>query len=191
MTTDTLAQKNRKAKKMMLWFGMISITMTFAGLTSAYVVSSTRADWLLDFEMPEAFTYSTLLIFISSITFHLGKRALMQDQMQQVKRWVLVTLALALLFVFTQFQGFGQIIAEGYYFTGAQSTITTSFWYVLVLLHLAHLAAGIIVLGVVYYNLMQNTYSPTKTLGFELAVTFWHFLDFLWLYLFFFVLLYR
>jgi cytochrome c oxidase subunit 3 len=111
--------------------------------------------------------------------------------MQQVKRWVLVTLALALLFVFTQFQGFGQIIAEGYYFTGAQSTITTSFWYVLVLLHLAHLAAGIIVLGVVYYNLMQNTYNPTKTLGFELAVTFWHFLDFLWLYLFFFVLLYR
>jgi cytochrome c oxidase subunit 3 len=174
MTTDTLAQKNRKAKKMMLWFGMISITMTFAGLTSAYVVSSTRADWLRDFEMPEAFTYSTLLIFISSITFHLGKRALMQDQMQQVKRWVLVTLALALLFVFTQFQGFGQIIAEGYYFTGAQSTITTSFWYVLV-----------------YYNLMQNTYSPTKILGFELAVTFWHFLDFLWLYLFFFVLLYR
>ena len=191
MTTDTLAQKNRKAKKMMLWFGMISITMTFAGLTSAYVVSSTRADWLRNFEMPEAFTYSTLLIFISSITFHLGKRALMQDQMQQVKPWVLVTLALALLFVFTQFQGFGQIIAEGYYFTGAQSTITTSFWYVLVLLHLAHLAAGIIVLGVVYYNLMQNTYNPTKTLGFELAVTFWHFLDFLWLYLFFFVLLYR
>ena len=107
------------------------------------------------------------------------------------ERAELVTLALALLFVFTQFQGFGQIIADGYYFTGAQSTITTSFWYVLVLLHLAHLAAGIIVLGVVYYNLMQNTYSPTKTLGFELAVTFWHFLDFLWLYLFFFVLLYR
>ena len=31
---------------MMLWVGMISISMTFAGLTSAYVVSSSRADWL-------------------------------------------------------------------------------------------------------------------------------------------------
>ena len=39
----TAVEKNARAKKMMLWFGMISMTMTFAGLTSAYVVSSSRA----------------------------------------------------------------------------------------------------------------------------------------------------
>ena len=191
MTSDTFEQKNNRAKKMMLWFAMISITMTFAGLTSAYVVSSTRADWLTDFQMPEAFTYSTLLIFVSSIFFHLGKKALQRDQIPQAKLWVLGTFMLAVLFIVTQFQGFSQIIAQGYYFTGAQSSITTSFWYVLVLLHLAHLAAGIIVLAVLYYNLIKNKYSAQKSLGFELAVIFWHFLDFLWLSLFFFVLLYR
>ena len=40
---------------MMLWFGMISITMTFAGLTSAFIVSSSRPDWLDSF--------STILVF--------------------------------------------------------------------------------------------------------------------------------
>ena len=34
--------RNSRTKKMMLWFGMISMSMTFAGLTSAYVVSSSR-----------------------------------------------------------------------------------------------------------------------------------------------------
>ena len=61
-------EKNSRTKKMMLWFGMISMAMTFAGLTSAYVVSSSRADWLEGFALPEVFTYSTLTIIISSIT---------------------------------------------------------------------------------------------------------------------------
>ena len=50
---------------MMLWFGMISMAMTFAGLTSAYVVSSSRADWLESFALPAVFTYSTLTIVLS------------------------------------------------------------------------------------------------------------------------------
>ena len=54
---------------MILWFGMISMAMTFAGLTSAYVVSSTRADWLTSFTIPQAFYYSTLLILMSSASF--------------------------------------------------------------------------------------------------------------------------
>ena len=57
---------NIKAKKMMLLIGMISMTMTFAGLTSAYVVSATRSDWLSTFEVPFYFTISTILILISS-----------------------------------------------------------------------------------------------------------------------------
>ncbi len=33
----------------MLWFGIISLTMSFAGLTSAYVVSKESPDWISDF----------------------------------------------------------------------------------------------------------------------------------------------
>ena len=36
---SSIESKVAKARKMMLWFGMISITMTFAGLTSAFIIS--------------------------------------------------------------------------------------------------------------------------------------------------------
>jgi cytochrome c oxidase subunit 3 len=36
------------------------MTMMFAGLTSAFVVSKSRADWLKDFQLPTAF--STVLL---------------------------------------------------------------------------------------------------------------------------------
>jgi len=74
----------------------------------------------------------------------------------------------------------------GYYFTGAQSNVTTSFLYVLVLVHLAHLVAGLVVLLVVIINHRRGKYAE-KPLGFSLAHTFWHFLGFLWVYLFLFL----
>ena len=64
---------------MMLWFGMISMSMTFAGLTSAYVVSSSRADWIQQIDLPFAFTLSTILIVLSSGTFY-GALKMIQSQ---------------------------------------------------------------------------------------------------------------
>jgi len=188
---DELEIKEQKAKKMMLWVGMISMSMTFAGLTSAYVVSSSRVDWLTQFEMPYAFAISTVFILFSSITFFFAKKYLMGQNIKQTKLFVIITFVLALLFVYFQFKGFGDIISQGYYFTGAESSITTSFLYVLILLHLAHLFAGLIVLMYIYFQLSRNQYQGTNTLGFELAYLFWHFLDILWIYLYLFVLLYR
>ena len=70
---DTIDSKTSKAKKMMLWFGMISITMTFAGLTSAFIISSSRPDWLDAFVLPSWFTVSTISIILSSVFFQLAK----------------------------------------------------------------------------------------------------------------------
>tara|TARA_B100001109_G_C18800113_1_gene444463 strand:+ start:232 stop:816 length:585 start_codon:yes stop_codon:yes gene_type:complete len=188
---DELEIKQVRAKKMMLWVGMISISMTFAGLTSAYVVSSSRADWLDKFQIPSAFTISTFLILLSSVTFYLAKKFLIKKKIRKTELFTLFTFGLGLLFVYFQFKGFGDIINQGYYFTGAESSITTSFLYVLVLLHLAHLFSGLIVLLVVFYQLQKGRYSGLKTLGFELAHLFWHFLGVLWIYLYLFVMLYK
>ena len=191
LAMEEQAVKQYKAKKMMLWVGMISMAMTFAGLTSAYVVSSSRADWLSQFKIPGSFTISTLFILLSSFSFYLAKKSLLSKNIKATKILILTTFMLALLFVYFQFRGFADIIAQGYYFTGAESSITTSFLYVLVLLHLAHLFAGITALLVVYFRLVRGSYSGSNTLGFELAHLFWHFLDILWIYLYLFVLLYR
>ena len=189
-TNDSLIIKNNRAKKMMLWFGMISMSMTFAGLTSAYVVSSSRSDWIEQIDLPFAFTISTFLLLLSSATFYLALKNIKNSLIKRAQSLLFTTLILALTFIYFQFQGFGEIIKQGYYFTGAESSITTSYLYVLVLLHLAHLSAGIIVVLYVIYNTFKKKYLEGNTLVFELAVTFWHFLDILWLYLFLFVSFY-
>jgi len=79
---NTIESKTAKAKKMMLWFGMISITMTFAGLTSAFIISSSRPDWLDSFVLPSWFTISTISIILSSVFFQLAKIKL--DQLEEI-----------------------------------------------------------------------------------------------------------
>ena len=180
--------RNSKSKKMMLWAGMISMTMTFAGLTSAYVVSSQRPDWMIEFDFPSLFYWSTLVIILSSLTFWISKKMLIKGELQKVNLMLLSTLILAVIFIVLQLNGFKQIINQGYYFTGPESSISTSFIYILVVLHLAHLLSGIIVLVVVLVNSLKGKYYNNKTLGFELAEMFWHFLGFLWLFLFSFLI---
>ena len=185
--SDKILDPNRvRAKKMMLLFALLSITMTFAGLTSAYIVSKGRPDWLVDFKLPTLFFYSTLLLIISSVTIQIAKYNLNQNKSKKnVLIWLLATLLLGIVFCVLQFFSFKNLIEMGYFFAGAQSTITTSFIYVLTFLHAVHLFAGIIVLTVLIYNTSKNKYQVNK-LGFNLGVTFWHFLDILWLYLFLF-----
>ena len=186
----SLTTPQAKAKKMMLWFAMISMTMMFAGLTSAYVVSKSRPDWLTDFVLPTAFYVSTLVIIVSSVTFWMAFVKLKENNTSAVTLYILITLLLSVAFSVTQWLGFSSIVAEGYYFTGAESTVTTSFLYILVMTHFAHLVGGIIVLLVVLVNHLKGRYSD-KPLGFVLAHTFWHFLGFLWLYLFVFLFFLR
>src|SRR5690606_11534807 len=180
-----------KAYKTMLIFAMGSIVMIFAGLTSAYVISKSRPDWLKDFVLPQAFLWSTLVIVLSSVTFHFAKKAIQKDNRSTTTLMLVATLLLGLLFVAMQFQGFNQVIAAGYYFTGSYSTITTSFLYIVVLVHIAHLIGGLISLLIVIYNHYKQKYNATQTLGIELSVMFWHFLGFLWLYLFLFFTFYK
>ncbi|MCM4158363.1 heme-copper oxidase subunit III [Antarcticibacterium flavum] len=191
LTEGTRVEKQARAKKMMLWFGIISMVMMFAGLTSAYVVSKNRPDWISGFELPASLYWSTLVIIISSITFILAKKSIANDDRKNGTLYLLATLALGIAFVVLQFQSFAEIIQAGYYFTGSESTVTTSFIYVVVLAHLAHLAAGLIVLLVVIYNHFKQRYTSGQMLGLELGATFWHFLDILWVYLFLFLYFFR
>ena len=53
--------------------------MSFAGWTSAFIVSSSRPDWLQDFTMPQPFWISIIIMIVSSITFIAAKRALKKE----------------------------------------------------------------------------------------------------------------
>jgi cytochrome c oxidase subunit 3 len=191
MSADEYQARSARSYKLILWFAMISMTMMFAGLTSAFIVSKSRGDWLKDFQMPTAFFISTLAIMAGSVTFHLAKKAIMKDERSAVTTYLLITLGLAISFVVLQFMGFNEIVNNGYYFTGSESNITTTFLYVVTITHLAHLAGGIISLLVIIYNHFKQKYNSRQTLGIELGAMYWHFLDFLWLYLFLFLYFFK
>ena len=183
---DNNKSKLDRSKKMMLWFGMIRLTMSFLGITSGYIVSKERADWLTDFQIPEAFYISLFIILLSSITFYFAKKYVIAQQKKQGMIFLIITFLLGIIFIILQFKGFSEIISSGYFFTGSESTITTSFIYLVVLLHLTHMLAALISVLVVIYNHYKQRYTIGNTVGIEIAATFWHFVDVLWIYLFLF-----
>ena len=187
LTQGTPQEKQKRAKKMMLWFGIISLIMSFAGLTSAFIVSSSREDWLVGFVLPNAFIYSTLIILLSSVFLYAAKQTLKKNQATTTTSLLIGALVLGIAFIYSQIQGFNQIIDSGYNFTGPTSNITMSYIYIIAVVHILHVLAGIVCLIVVIVNQLNKKYSAEDRLGFDLASSFWHFVDILWIYLFFFL----
>lgn len=178
-----LKQARKKGAKPMMWISMVSMTMMFAGLTSAYVISSNREDWV-SFELPEAFVFSTISIVLSSITFFLAKKALQKSNRSLTTVFLLMTLGLGLSFVIGQYQGFQALQEMGLYFTGPNSAVSSSMLMVIVFAHVLHVAAGVVSLLVVIYNHITGKYTAEEMLGLELGAIFWHFVDLLWIGLF-------
>jgi cytochrome c oxidase subunit 3 len=183
LTEGAVSEKTNRAKKMMLWFGIVSLIMSFAGWTSAYIVSSSREDWMQDYQIPKAFWFSTGIILLSSLTYWLAKRAVSVNQQSRGTLLLGVTLLLGGAFIISQLQGFSEMIGLGYYFTGPTSNITLSYIFLIAAVHILHVVAGLISLLVVFFKQSRGKYGPGRMLGMELGITFWHFLDALWVYL--------
>ena len=191
MTALEHKERTTRSYKLLLLFAMGSMTMMFAGIVSAFVVSKSREDWMKDFQFPTAFYYSTLAIILCSITFHLAKKSIQKDNRQATTAFLLLTLGLGVSFVFSQFKGFDQLVQNGYFFTGPESNIATTFIYVIATLHLVHLAGGMISLLIIIYNHFKQKYNSGQSLGIELGAIYWHFLDFLWICLFLFLYFFK
>ena len=79
LTQGSNKTKNTRAKKMMLWFGIASLIMSFGGLTSAFVASKTRVDGMADHDLPSAFAASLIVIILSSLFVYLSKVSLRKN----------------------------------------------------------------------------------------------------------------
>ncbi|AEK22220.1 cytochrome c oxidase subunit 3 [Capnocytophaga canimorsus] len=188
----TELEKGKRAKKMMLWFGIVSLSMTFAGLTSAYVVSgSSRPDWLSDLRLPTAFFISTAVLLLSSFLFWTAKKSIKNQKYKQATLLLWSVFVCGIAFIVLQFSGFSEFVSQGYYFTGSESNVTVSYIYIIAFLHIVHVIAGLLVVLTLIYKHTKRKYTPENTLGIDLGLTFWNFLDLLWLYLIIFFYFYR
>jgi cytochrome c oxidase subunit 3 len=187
---NTVAMEQRKRihpHKFTLWVGIASIIMMFAGLTSAYIVKRNQPNWVT-FELPKVFWYSTAVIIISSITLLQALKAFKQREIQRYRGLVIATLFLGVLFVILQVIGFSQLWANG---MTLQANVSFSFLYIIVGLHALHVLGGIIALLVLFLKAFSSKVRSYDPVPVEVVSTYWHFVDFLWIYLLIFLLMIR
>lgn len=171
-------------KKFILWLFIVSIIMIFASLTSAYLVRKAEGNWL-EFEMPPLFWYSTAVLLVSSLTMHVAYWLAKKDKLTGLRIAISITFVLGLAFLVMQFLGWGQLVDRNVYLVGNPSG---SFLYIMSGLHGAHLISGLIVLIFALVAAFRMKIHATSLLQMQIATTYWHFLDGLWLYLFVFLL---
>ncbi len=185
VNAELLAAKN-KASKPLLWIGIVSMIMFWAGLTSAYIVRADNGNWLL-FKVPSVFIISTAVIITSSLTMFFALNSAKQNKFKQSSLAILATLILGIAFTALQYSGWVELFNNGIVFGGKQSNASGSFFILFGFAHFAHLLGGLISLTITLLKSFRQAYNAENTLGLELCSIYWHFLDILWVFLFLFL----
>ena len=174
LNNEELVSKE-KSLKQLLWIGMGSICMLFAGWTSIIFVDKMQFP-----ELPIWFMYSTIVIITSSVLLIIIKIRIKKDK--PIFSMMSFVFILGLLFTYCQFKGWGQLVLKDIVFSGGPKEL--SLIYVLTGAHLVHLFAGLIALFITIKNTIRNRYNSINYLGLELTSIYWHFLALLWIYIF-------
>lgn len=168
--------------KFTLWVAIGSIIMMFAGLTSAFIVKRSQPNWAM-LKIPMVFWVSTLVILASSATMYLAVKAFRERSMDLYRKMLTWTAVLGVLFLVLQIIGFLQYRAEDIRLVGAGSNASFSFVLAIAGLHGLHVLGGVVALVVIAIranSARRRNYSPVPV---EVAATYWHFVDVLWIYL--------
>jgi cytochrome c oxidase subunit 3 len=162
-----------------MWVAIGSIVMMFAGLTSAFIVKSNQTNWV-PVVIPKVFWVSAVVIIISSITVQMALRSFKQQEINQYRILIGVTLFLGAAFVVLQWLGFQELWAQKVTFKGAGAG---QFLYVIFGLHGIHVIGGIIALIVMFSKAIIGNTKLYNAVTVEVAAIYWHFIDLLWIYL--------
>ncbi len=169
------------SQKFALLIGCASIMMMFAAFTSAYMVRRAAGNWL-EFRLPTIFFINTLVILLSSASLHSSYTFFTKGKEQLYKGLLVLSFLLGIAFLCFQYQGWLDMMAIGVELTGNPSG---SFIYVISGVHGAHILGGLAGMTIALVQAFSLKYrvTPKRKLRFELLLIYWHFVDFLWLYL--------
>jgi len=168
-----------------VWVGLAAITMTFAGFTSALIVSQGSASEWKHIALPPILYLNTLVLLISSVTLEISRRCVAAYARQRstpkatAMSWLMATFFLGLLFVAGQYEAWLHFRANGLFLA---TNLGSSFFYVLTAVHALHLLGGITALIVVIGRFGNGQFSLRKS-TMDSTAYYWHFMSVLWLYL--------
>jgi cytochrome c oxidase subunit 3 len=156
--------------------------MTFAGFFAAYLTFRAvnplpaGSTYELELLLP---SINTVLLLVSSYTFHRSGRNLLLGRMGPCRSWLLLTAALGAAFLA------GQMVE---YFSlpfGLTDNLFASTFYALTGFHGLHVTLGVICILLVWVQTRQGgRVTSVAPFGLEAAELYWHFVDGIWVILY-------
>ena len=162
---------------------LVADAMTFAGFFAAYLtfkaVNPLPDGAIYELELPLPIL-NTVLLLVSSATFHRAGQAIRQDDHCRCRRWLLITAGLGLAFLVSQ-------MVE--YFTlpfGLTDNLYASTFFAATGFHGLHVTLGTLMILIVWWQARQPQGRVTAADHFplEAAELYWHFVDGIWVILF-------
>lgn len=172
--------------KVVTWFLLLVVLMTFGGLIGAYVVIATNnvAEWR-PFELPIQVWISTAIIIVSSFVYHFAQRAIYANDHSRTQKLLIATTVFGAAFISSQILAWMALVARGLYMSGNPYA---GFFYILTGIHAAHIVGGIVALGAIYLRTRNETeHGPELRYRRNLARAvgwYWHFMGVIWIVLF-------
>jgi cytochrome c oxidase subunit 3 len=181
--------------------GLIAVTMLFIALTSAYIVRQGAStidpntgfysnDWRPMTLPVAALSVNTILLLLSSIALELARRSLKRqyavaeavgEGQATAPPWLPVAVVLGIGFLVGQVFVWNQLRAHGVFMS---SNPSSSFFYVLTALHAVHLAGGMVALLYAEGTALLHRSVARRLLVVDVTSIYWHFMAFLWVYIF-------
>ncbi|KYG83662.1 cytochrome c oxidase subunit 3 [Roseivirga echinicomitans] len=181
--------------QIMLYVALIGSSVLFLFLVVAFTASQPENSNFLKIEFPKFFVVSTVLMLLSSFSVSKIIPAYEKDELEELKKWLGITFLLGLAFATSQFLGWRELQENQILFSGVRSG---AYLYVITGLHVVHVLA--ILLYAVRLLVKCNKVSldavqsliyctnPYQKIRFKMLTDFWHFVDVLWILLFFYLL---
>jgi cytochrome c oxidase subunit 3 len=177
---------DRDKSRVIAWFLLLVVLMTFGGLIGAYVVIATNGaiEWT-PFSFPYQVWISTFIILTSSITYEFFRHAVEERDLKGSRRYLIATTALGGIFIASQLLVWVELINRGFYMRGNPYA---GFFYILTAAHAIHVLGGVVALGAVlrrswYSAVSEGEYSYRLSLA-KAVGWYWHLMGGLWVVLF-------
>ena len=177
----------------MMYLFLAGLTMIFVGLSFAYVYTRVQTGEA-PIQMPWIFLLNTLVLYGSSWTLKQAKTMYLADDTEGYQKSLLATVLIIFLFMVLQYVGWEMLISENpTIFKGARNSNMSNYIYAISVVHVFHILFGLpffLIFLFRAYARMKDPVTvlvyftdPVKQLELRLLSRYWHFLDYLWIYL--------
>lgn len=132
----------------------------------------------------------TLVLVLSSFTVNLSHHALKNRHIAAAKNWLLLTIAMGIGFLAIQGYDWGYLLQFDK-FTLSKGVFGSGY-YLMTGFHGMHVIVGLLMLSLVYWRMERGDYNdPKYSFSTDAAAWYWHFVDVVWIFLFFTIYLLR